>query len=135
MVLVITPREVFTTTDDGTTGEPLRVGTQLSIPYCRGVAVKTDAPQVIFMANGESAFGGQGAIHRSKDSGRTWETLPLPIVPNGTVWNLVSHPADPDFLLASTVNGQVFASADGGHSWRKLPRDFGEVHALAWVPN
>ena len=83
------------------------------------------------MGNGESAFGGQGAIHRSMDAGRTWEPLPLPTVPNGTVWNLAAHPADANFLLASTVNGQVFASADGGTAWRKLPRDFGEVHALA----
>ena len=59
----------------------------------------------------------------------------LPTVPNGTVWNLAAHPADANFLLASTVNGQVFASADGGSAWRKLPRDFGEVHALAWIPN
>ena len=134
-VLVITPREVFATTDDGMTWEPLGIGKQLSLPYCRGVAVKADAPQVIFMGNGESAFGGQGAIHRSTDAGRTWESLPLPTVPNGTVWNLAAHPADAGFLLASTVNGQVFASADGGTTWGKLPRDFGEVHALAWVPN
>jgi photosystem II stability/assembly factor-like uncharacterized protein len=134
-VLVITPREVFATTDDGMTWEPLGIAKQLSLPYCRGVAVRPDAPQVIFMGNGDSAFGGQGAIHRSTDAGRTWEPLPLPTVPNGTVWNLATHPADAGFLLASTVNGQVFASADGGQAWRKLPRDFGEVHALAWVPN
>jgi photosystem II stability/assembly factor-like uncharacterized protein len=134
-VLVITPREVFATMDDGMTWEPLGISKQLSLPYCRGVAVKADAPQVIFMGNGESAFGGQGAIHRSTDAGRTWEPLALPTVPNGTVWNLAAHPADASFLLASTVNGQVFASADGGTAWGKLPRDFGEVHALAWVPN
>jgi photosystem II stability/assembly factor-like uncharacterized protein len=134
-VLVITPREVFATMDDGMTWEPLGISKQLSLPYCRGVAVKADAPQVIFMGNGESAFGGQGAIHRSTDAGRTWEPLALPTVLNGTVWNLAAHPADASFLLASTVNGQVFASADGGTAWGKLPRDFGEVHALAWVPN
>jgi hypothetical protein len=57
------------------------------------------------------------------------------VPPNGTIWNLASHAADPDFLLASSVNGQVFCSADAGNSWSKFPRDFGEVHALAWVPN
>jgi photosystem II stability/assembly factor-like uncharacterized protein len=134
-VCVITPREIFATVDDGSTWEPLGIGKQLSLPYCRAAVVKPDAPEVIFVGNGESAFGGQGAIHRSTDAGRTWEALPLPTVPNGTVWNLAVHPADPGYLLASTVNGQVFASADGGLAWRKLPRDFGEVHALAWVPN
>jgi hypothetical protein len=53
----------------------------------------------------------------------------------GTIWNLATHAADPNFLLASSVNGQVFCSTDAGDSWSKVPREFGEVHALAWVPN
>jgi photosystem II stability/assembly factor-like uncharacterized protein len=134
-VCVITPREVFTTVDDGATWEAVGIGQQLSLPYCRAAVVKPDAPDVLFMGNGESAFGGRGAIHRSTDAGRTWEALPLPTVPNGTVWNLATHPAEASFLLASTVNGQVFASGDGGSTWKKLSRDFGEVHALAWMPN
>jgi photosystem II stability/assembly factor-like uncharacterized protein len=134
-LLTITPREVFSSTDDGVTWEPVQVGGQVSIPYCRGVAVKAGDPQVIYMGNGESAFGSLGALHRSRDRGRTWESLPLPVEPNGTIWNLAAHPADPDFLLASSVNGQVLFSADGGDSWVKFHREFGEVHALAWVPN
>jgi hypothetical protein len=54
---------------------------------------------------------------------------------NGTIWNLAGHSADPDFLLASSINGQVFSSTDAGESWRKFAREFGEVHALGWVPN
>jgi hypothetical protein len=55
--------------------------------------------------------------------------------PNGTIWNLATHASDHDFLLASSVNGQVFFSADADDSWSKFPREFGEVHALAWVPH
>ena len=134
-LLTITPGEVFTSTDDGLTWGPVAVGRQVSIPYCRAVAVKADDPQVVYMGNGESAFGGLGALHRSRDRGQTWETLSVPAKPNGTVWNLASHPSDPDFLLASTINGQVFFSADAGDSWAKFHREFGEVHALAWVAN
>jgi len=134
-LLTITPREVFSSTDNGDTWAPVQVSRQLSIPYCRGVLVKADDPQVIYLGNGESAFGGLGALHRSRDRGQTWETLPLPVSPNGTIWNLATHAADPDFLLASSVNGQVFCSTDAGDSWSKFPREFGEVHALAWVPN
>jgi photosystem II stability/assembly factor-like uncharacterized protein len=76
-----------------------------------------------------------GALHRSRDCGQTWETLPLPLAPNGTIWNLATHAADPDFLLASSVNGEVFCSTDAGDSWSKFAREFGEVHALIWVPN
>lgn len=132
-LLTITPREVFSSTDDGVTWELVSAGQQVAIPYCRAVAIKADDPQVIYMGNGENAFGARGAIHRSTDRGRTWEALPLPVEPNGSVWDLATHPSDPDFVLASTVNGQVFSSADGGDSWHKIPRDFGEAHSLAWV--
>jgi photosystem II stability/assembly factor-like uncharacterized protein len=67
--------------------------------------------------------------------GGAWETLPLPLAPNGTIWNLATHAADPDFLLASSINGEVFCSTDAGDSWSKFAREFGEVHALIWVPN
>jgi photosystem II stability/assembly factor-like uncharacterized protein len=134
-LLTITPREIFISTDDGDTWEPAHASEQVAIPYCRAVAVKTDDPQVLYLGNGESAFGGAGAVHRSRDRGRTWEVLPLPVTPNGTVWDLATHASDPNFLLASTVNGQVFCSADAGSSWSKLHREFGEIHALAWMAN
>ena len=134
-LLTITPQEVFSSTDDGVTWVPVGAGPQVSIPYCRPVAVKTDDPNTIFMGNGDGAFGGKGAIHRSRDRGSTWESLPLPVEPNGGIWDLATHPSDPDFVMASTVNGQVFSSSDAGDSWIKYGRDFGEVHALAWVAN
>ena len=134
-LLTITPREVFSSTDDGATWVPGEAGRQVSIPYCRPVAIKADDPQTIFMGNGDGAFESTGAIHRSRDLGRTWRALPLPVQPNGGIWDLATHPSDPDFILASTVNGQVFFSADAGDSWIKCRRDFGEVHALAWVAN
>ena len=113
----------------------MQVSCQLSIPYCRGVLVKADDPQVISLGNGESAFGGVGALHRSRDRGQTWEPLRLPVPPNGTIWNLVTHAADPDVLLASSVNGQVFCSIDEGDSWLQFDREFGGVRAFALVPN
>ena len=134
-LLTITPREVFSSTDDGATWTPVGAGPQVSIPYCRPVTVKADDPQTIFMGNGDGAFGSTGAIHRSRDRGQTWESLPLPVEPNGSVWDLATHSSDPDFILASTVNGQVFFSDNSGDSWSKYRKDFGEVHSLACVAN
>ena len=134
-LLTITPREVFSSTDDGATWSPVGAGPQMSIPYCRPVAIKADDPNTIFLGNGNGAFGDKGAIHRSRDRGNSWESLPLPLEPNGTIWDVVTHHSDPDFVMASTVNGQVFCSVDAGDSWSKYSRDFGEVHALAWVAN
>jgi photosystem II stability/assembly factor-like uncharacterized protein len=134
-LLTITPREVFSSTDDGATWEPIGAGPQVSIPYCRPVAVKADEPQTIFMGNGDGPFGSTGAIHRSRDRGHTWENLPLPVVPNGGFWDFATHHSDPDFILASTVNGQLFFSADAGDSWGKYSKEFGEVHSLAFAAN
>ena len=80
----------------------------MSIPYCRGVLVKADDPQMIYLGNGVSAFGGLGALHARATGGRPGRPQPVPMPPNGTIWNLATHVADPDFLLASSVNGQVF---------------------------
>lgn len=108
-LLTVTPREIFSSTDNGATWEPVQVRSQVSIPYCRGVLVKADDPQVIYLGNGESAFGGLGALHRSPDRGQTWETLPLPLAPNGTIWNLATHVPTPIFCwpVASTVRSSA----------------------------
>ena len=87
------------------------------------------------MGNGENAFGESGALHRSRDRGTTWEPLTLPTKPNGTIWDLATHHSDPQFILASTVNGQLFCSSSAGDAWTKISREFGEIHSLAWVSN
>jgi hypothetical protein len=37
-------------------------------------------------------------------------------------------------LYASSVSGELYRSTDAGASWEKLPREFGEIRALAWTP-
>ena len=51
------------------------------------------------------------------------------------IWNIVTHPADPDFVLASSLLGEVYTSGDAGDSWEKLKREFSEVGSMVWVPN
>ena len=140
-VVIVATRQVYLTTDDGGTFEPVDVVAQ-GITTCRGSVVKADDPQTIIMGNGVADYGGgaglswtPGSVHCSRNRGKTWERLPLPGEPNGTVWNLAAHPSDPDYVLASSVNGQVFCTADGGDSWSKFAYEFGQVNALAWVPN
>jgi hypothetical protein len=50
------------------------------------------------------------------------------------MWNFAVHAADPNLVYANSVSGQVYRSVDGGASWLKLPREFGEIRALAWTP-
>ena len=47
---------------------------------------------------------------------------------------MATHPADPLLLFTCTNLGQVFRSTDGGTSWSRLPREFGEIRTLHWRP-
>jgi hypothetical protein len=66
--------------------------------------------------------------------GLTWHVVEMSGRANSTIWNFAVHVADPQMIYASSVSGQVYRSLDGGTSWQRLPRDFGEIRALAWAP-
>ena len=88
-----------------------------------------------FLGLGDTDSGVAGTVARSSDRGKTWEPLPLPIEPNTPIWNLAVHPSDPETVVCSSHYGQVFVSEDAGDSWCKVPREFSEIRALAWMPN
>ena len=97
--------------------------------------IKPDDSNVNLSAVGDTANGSTGAVQRSQNGGETWETRPLPVDPNSNIWNIVTNPADPDFVLASSLLGEVYSSNAEGDSWLKLKREFSEVGAMVWVPN
>ncbi|MGH7047279.1 MAG: WD40/YVTN/BNR-like repeat-containing protein [Stellaceae bacterium] len=134
-VLTSTPREIFASTDKGESWQGLGVGKQFGLPYCRSLALKSDDPNTVFVATGDGAAGSTGAIQRSKDGGASWEALPLPVTPNSPIWAFATHLADPGLIVACSHYGELYASPDAGDSWRKLPREFTEIRALAWTPN
>ncbi len=134
-VLTSTPREIFASGDKGESWQGLGVGKQFGLPYCRSLALKTDDPSTLFVATGDGAAGSTGAIQRSKDGGNSWEELPLPVKPNSPIWAFATHAADPGLILACSHYGELYASQNAGDSWRKLPREFTEIRALAWTPN
>ena len=134
-VLASTPREIYATTDMGESWTSVVTTDKFVLPYSRGIAFRPGDPSVLFAAVGDTAIGSTGAIHRSQDGGETWEQRPLPVEPNSNIWNVVTHPADPDFILASSLLGEVYTSADTGDSWQKLKREFSEIGAMVWVPN
>lgn len=137
-ILVTTPDGIWTSTDEGESwgvhGFP-RFYERDRISYCRGVALKPDNPEVIFVGNGDFIPGKTGAIQRSQDGGKSWQASPLPVEPNSTIYWFATHPADPNTIVANSLHGYVYLSSDGGGSWKKLRQEFGEVRALAWTPN
>ena len=93
--------------------------------------VKPDDPNTMFVASGDGIPGTTGAIQRTTDGGRTWVPCELPESPNSVVYWLATHPDTPDTIAAATLYGYVYLSDNGGDSWRKLDREFGEIRALA----
>jgi photosystem II stability/assembly factor-like uncharacterized protein len=134
-VFASTARELFASDDRGETWQPLGVKAKWPLPYARGIAVKADDPGVLFAGCGETTTGEKGYVLRSTDLGQTWEQLKLPMQPNSTIWGLAGHPADANRILAFSLFGEVYVSEDGGDSWRKIAREFGEIRTAAWLPN
>ncbi|HEX6441112.1 MAG TPA: glycosyl hydrolase, partial [Stellaceae bacterium] len=86
-------------------------------------------------ATGDGAAGTTGAIQRSQDAGRSWQALDLPAVPNSPIWAFATHAADPGRIVACSHYGEVYMTENAGDFWTKLPREFTEIRALAWLPN
>lgn len=137
-LLATTPDGVWTSLDEGQSWalHPFpRFAERDTISYCRGVALKPDDANVIFVGNGDFIPGKRGAIQRTVDGGKTWAAAPLPVEPNSVVYWLATNPADPNIVVANSLHGYVYLSTDAGASWRKVRREFGEIRAIAWVPN
>jgi photosystem II stability/assembly factor-like uncharacterized protein len=132
-LLAATNNDLNLSTDDGDTWTPLKIDGQLSLNYCRALARPLGQPAAVLLGYGDGPPGSVGGIGLSLDGGASWRAV-LPGAANSTVWNFAVHAADPRLVFAASVSGQLYRSGDGGASWRKLPREFGEVRALAWAP-
>jgi photosystem II stability/assembly factor-like uncharacterized protein len=132
-LLASTNNDLNLSTDGGETWQPLGVGKSLPWSYCRGLAQKCGRPEVVLLGNGDAPPGSAGVVAVSVDAGQTWKAADMPGRANSTVWNFAVNPDDPELIYCSSVSGEVYRSTDGGMTWRKLAREFGEIRALAWT--
>lgn len=133
-VIVVVNNDVYTSTDDGSTWDRLGIDDVFPMTYPRGISVQPDNSNVIFLTIGDTTPGRTGTIMRSKDTGKTWENLSLPVEPNTAMWVVNTQPFDPAVVFAGSRYGYLYRSNDGGDSWTKLWREFSEISSVLWVP-
>ena len=103
--------------------------------YCRGMVIKADDPNTMFVGNGDFIPGVTGAVQVSRDGGQSWDKANLPVEPNSVVYWLANNPEMPNVVAAASLFGYVYVSEDGGDTWSKLQKEFGEIRSLAVTPN
>jgi photosystem II stability/assembly factor-like uncharacterized protein len=134
LVFVSTPDGLYVSDDIGDTWADFPVPQSFPQQYHREMAIKLDDPNTIFQGTGNWVTGDEGRLQVSRDRGATWTTVDLPDDCNSPIWCFSQHAADPNRIFACTHKGMLFGSADGGHTWRKIRREFSEVRGMAWTP-
>jgi photosystem II stability/assembly factor-like uncharacterized protein len=133
-VFTVVNDDIWRSTDDGKSWQAARAREIFPWHYPRGIAAKPGDPRTVFVTLGDSTPGRIGTVVRSRDAGVTWETLKFPVAPNSAVWTVSISETAPDTMFAASRYGYLYRSDDGGDSWRKLWREFGEVSSIQWVP-
>ncbi|MCS7047607.1 MAG: hypothetical protein NZO58_14715 [Gemmataceae bacterium] len=134
VLLAATNADLHRSDDDGRSWQPLRMTQWLPWSYCRALALPLRPSDGVLLGVGNGPPGSEGLVAVGSGDGRSWRSAVFPGLANSTIWNFAVHPADPALIYASSVSGEVYRSSDGGHSWSKLAREFGEIRALAWTP-
>ncbi len=88
-----------------------------------------DAAYVVPLEMGQDNFRvcpGQFAVYRTPDSGKSWEALTKGLPGPSDYQSVYREGMDTDGLdregvYVGTSNGAVYASSDGGDTWRRLP--------------
>ena len=133
-VIVVVNNDVYTSIDDGATWHAIGVREVFPLTYPRGIMVQPGKSNVIFLTIGDTTPGRTGAVMRSKDTGKTWESLPLPVEPNSAMWVVGTNPSDANIIFAGSRYGYLYRSDNGGDSWVKLWREFSEISSVSWLP-
>jgi photosystem II stability/assembly factor-like uncharacterized protein len=140
-VFIMANREIYASMDDGKSWEARNM--QKCLPweyprkenYLRGMTVHPADSKKILLGFGDFTPGSSGAIAQSEDFCKSWKLMPLPVVPNSSMWAFGTNSDDPNTIFAASRYGYLYRSDDGGASWTKLRRELSEIAALCLLPN
>ena len=100
----------------------------------RSLLLDSSAPSTVYLGTSN------GEIHKSVDSGKSWQVLTPGIgQPSYVIDTLARHPQDSRHIYAGawdsySEGGGLFESRDAGATWTriKLPREFADVRGVAF---
>jgi photosystem II stability/assembly factor-like uncharacterized protein len=131
---------VFRSDDSGATWEDVTQG----LPSFHGFPLavthhEPDAVYVVPLDYGQDNFrvcAGQFAVYRTGDSGKSWHGLTKGLPGPGDYQSvyregLDTDGLDPEGVYVGTSNGHVYASADAGDSWQRLPGTLPPILSVA----
>jgi photosystem II stability/assembly factor-like uncharacterized protein len=130
VVYATTNKGLYVSRDDGASWQFQRLDSPWQ--YTRTVVPRADDDAVVFLTNGNGPPGSTGRLLVSHDYGAHFTDAGLPGTLNSTPWTVATHASDPMRLYVCSNLGQLFRSTDGGASWQRLAREFGEVRATLW---
>ena len=144
-IFCTTPDGVWNSSDEGKTyklhkfpiewpPEPAAVAVNVET-YCRGITNIIGNPHRILVACGDYVPGKVGGVRISDDGGSSWRSAAMDVTPNSTMYVFATHKTDPNLVVASSNYGYTYISRDAGETWKKVPREFGEIRGLVWAPN
>jgi hypothetical protein len=135
LLVASTPDGSYVSKDYGDSWDYFPVLQVFPAQYHHDLMVKLDDPNTMFYGTGEETAGVHGALLRTRDRGKTWDSVEFPEACNSPIWCFSQHPSNTDRIIACTHYGMLFQSNDGGGHWTKAPREFAEIRAVCWLPN
>ena len=108
--------QIYLSTDGGESWSPFAHLGEGDDYVLDDIAVDPKSPETIYAA-AWSVVRNFGDVFRSRDGGRSWETLPD--MHGKSVRSFAIAPSKPQVLIAGALDG-VYRSEDGGDHWRRI---------------
>ena len=132
-VFITTRQGPFIGPDRGSDWIPINFGQFSEITYTRDLWSDSHIPNVLYVSIGAAAISDKGAVFRSRDLFRSFETVGSGVNSNSTMMAIRNNPRAPHNIFCVARAGEAFGSQDDGATWKTypLPETAKEVRSLA----